>query len=99
MYISQGPVTIQVQVPSAGDKPEWRLNGQTVSLSLALTDSVTTLKLKLQDETGMPPAKQKISYDVRQLDSYNLDPFRLHTVFFYRECFSRTTIQLHFTTC
>lgn len=55
---------MQVQIPSASDKPEWRLNGQTVSLTLALTDSVTTLKLKLQDETGMPPAKQKISYDV-----------------------------------
>lgn len=60
----KGPVTIQVQIPSAGDKPEWRLNGQTVSISMALADSVTTLKSKLQDETGMPPAKQKISYDV-----------------------------------
>lgn len=60
----QGPVTLQVQVPSAGDKPEWRLNGQTVALTLALTDSVAVLKQRLQDETGMPPAKQKISYDV-----------------------------------
>lgn len=60
----KGPVTLQVQVPVSGDKPEWRLNGQVVALTLALTDSVNTLKQKLQDETGMPPAKQKISYDV-----------------------------------
>lgn len=60
----KGPVTIQVQVPASNDKPEWRLNGQMVSLTLALNDSVNTLKQKLQDETGMPPAKQKISYDV-----------------------------------
>lgn len=59
----QGPVTIQVQVPSGVDKPEWRLNGQVIGINLSLTDSVTTLKSKLQEETGLPPAKQKISYD------------------------------------
>lgn len=64
MALHKGPVTLQVQIPSASDKPEWRLNGQTVSIALALSDTVITLKSKLQDETGMPPAKQKISYDV-----------------------------------
>ena len=59
-------MTLQVQIPSAGDKPEWRLNGQITSISLALGDTVQTLKSKLQDETGMPPAKQKISYDVSE---------------------------------
>lgn len=50
-------------MPSGVDKPEWRLNGQVISINLALLDSVTTLKSKLQEETGLPPAKQKISYD------------------------------------
>lgn len=63
MTMHKGPVTIQVQVPNASDKPEWQLNGQTVSLTLNLNDSVTLLKSKLQDETGMPPAKQKIFYE------------------------------------
>uniref|UniRef100_A0A6B2EH38 Splicing factor 3A subunit 1 n=1 Tax=Phlebotomus kandelakii TaxID=1109342 RepID=A0A6B2EH38_9DIPT len=74
----KGPITIQVQVPSMTEKPEWRLNGQTVSVTLALTDTITALKGKLQDETGMPPAKQKISYegmffkDSNSLAYYNL---------------------------
>lgn len=59
----KGPVTLQVQIPNQNDKSEWRLNGQTISMTLALTDSITILKSKLQDETGMPPAKQKISYE------------------------------------
>lgn len=61
---SQSPVTIQVQVPNATDKSEWRLNGQTIPVVLDLTDTVSALKAKVQDETGMPPAKQKISYEV-----------------------------------
>ena len=60
----KGPVTVQVQCPSMTDKSEWRLNGQVISITLQLTDQITALKSKLQQETGMPPAKQKISYEV-----------------------------------
>lgn len=59
----QSPVTIQVQVPNT-DKSEWKLNGQMIAITLALTDPIANLKAKLQDETGMPPAKQKIFYEV-----------------------------------
>jgi splicing factor 3A subunit 1 len=52
-----------VQVPNLADKSEWRLNGQVISITLQLLDPISLLKNKLQDETGMPPAKQKISYD------------------------------------
>lgn len=47
------------------DKPtnEWKLNGQLISVTLGLTDTITSLKSKLQDEIGMPPAKQKLVYD------------------------------------
>ncbi|XP_030370619.1 splicing factor 3A subunit 1 [Scaptodrosophila lebanonensis] len=58
----KSPVTIQVQVPNA-DKSEWKLNGQMIAVTLALTDPIANLKAKLQDETGMPPAKQKIFYE------------------------------------
>uniref|UniRef100_A0A1L8DHC8 Splicing factor 3A subunit 1 n=1 Tax=Nyssomyia neivai TaxID=330878 RepID=A0A1L8DHC8_9DIPT len=74
----QGPITIQIQVPSMTEKSEWRLNGQTVAITLSLTDTIATMKGKLQDETGMPPAKQKISYegmffkDSNTLAYYNL---------------------------
>ncbi|XP_005182034.1 splicing factor 3A subunit 1 [Musca domestica] len=59
----KSPITIQVQIPNVIDKSEWKLNGQTIAVSLALTDAVTLLKSKIQEETGMPPAKQKISYE------------------------------------
>lgn len=62
-YSLQSPVTIQVQVPNT-DKSEWKLNGQMIAITLALTDPIANLKAKLQDETGMPPAKQKIFYEV-----------------------------------
>ncbi|XP_023175363.1 splicing factor 3A subunit 1 [Drosophila hydei] len=63
-FIAQhkSPVTIQVQVPNT-DKSEWKLNGQMIAITLALTDPIANLKSKLQDETGMPPAKQKIFYE------------------------------------
>ncbi|XP_029711856.1 splicing factor 3A subunit 1 [Aedes albopictus] len=59
----KGPVTIQVQCPNLTEKSEWRLSGQTISMQLQLTDAVSVLKGKLQAETGMPPAKQKIFYE------------------------------------
>ncbi|EDW85171.2 uncharacterized protein Dwil_GK12756 [Drosophila willistoni] len=60
--LHKSPVTIQVQVPNT-DKSEWKLNGQMIAITLALTDQIAQLKAKLQDETGMPPAKQKIFYE------------------------------------
>lgn len=45
------------------DKPEWRLNGQIISINLALTDTISIVKAKIQESTDMPLAKQKISYD------------------------------------
>ncbi|XP_033244206.1 splicing factor 3A subunit 1 isoform X1 [Drosophila miranda] len=58
----KSPVTIQVLVPNS-DKSEWKLNGQMIAVTLPLTDPIANLKAKLQDETGMPPAKQKIFYE------------------------------------
>ncbi|GAB0097393.1 splicing factor 3A subunit 1 [Sergentomyia squamirostris] len=73
-----GPITIQVQVPNMSEKPEWQLNGQTVSITLSLVDTIANLKSKLHDEIGMPPAKQKLSgegmffKDSNSLAYYNL---------------------------
>lgn len=45
------------------DKPEWKLNGQLISINIGLGDTIQKLKQKVQLETEMPPAKQKISHD------------------------------------
>lgn len=63
MQCHKSPITIQVQVPHVNDKPEWRLNGQTLSINIGLSDPISVLKSKVQEETDMPPAKQKILYD------------------------------------
>jgi len=47
------------------EKPEWKLNGQVLSYTLSLTESVGSLKAKIQEELTMPPAKQKLFFDVR----------------------------------
>ena len=39
---SQSTVTFRVAVPNVTDKPEWKLNGQIISLALPLTDTVST---------------------------------------------------------
>lgn len=41
----QSPVTFKVIVPHMPEKSEWRLNGQIVSLTLPLNDSVSTKKV------------------------------------------------------
>ena len=39
-YGHKGPITFSVQVPVVTDKPEWNLNGQIISLTLPLTETV-----------------------------------------------------------
>uniref|UniRef100_A0A0V0G5J9 Splicing factor 3A subunit 1 n=1 Tax=Triatoma dimidiata TaxID=72491 RepID=A0A0V0G5J9_TRIDM len=75
---NKGPVTFKVLVPMMADKPEWKLNGQALTLTLAYTDIVATIKARIQDATGMPPAKQKLQAegmffkDSNTLAYYNL---------------------------
>uniref|UniRef100_A0A182ISS2 Splicing factor 3A subunit 1 n=1 Tax=Anopheles atroparvus TaxID=41427 RepID=A0A182ISS2_ANOAO len=58
-----GSIGIQVQCPNLTEKNDWKLNGQVLTLTVNLTDTVSSVKAKVQTETGMPPAKQKIFYD------------------------------------
>lgn len=48
----------------APEKPEWKLNGQTLTLTFPLSETIANVKSKVQDELTMPPAKQKLFYDV-----------------------------------
>jgi len=61
---AQGPVSIKVAVPIIAEKPEWKLNGQMLSMVLPLTDAVSAIKAKIHEETGLPPGKQKLHYEV-----------------------------------
>ena len=40
VYI-QGSVTFKVQVPAMPDKPEWKLLGQQLTITLPITDPVS----------------------------------------------------------
>ena len=82
-----GPVSFKVVVPDVKDKifqnlglPEWKLKGQTLQMSMPLTDTVNTLKTKIMREVGMPQGKQKLQYkdvflkDENTLAFYNMTP-------------------------
>ncbi|KAK7791192.1 hypothetical protein R5R35_005395 [Gryllus longicercus] len=76
----KGPVQLKVAVPNMSEKPEWRLKGQMLSLTLPLTDTVAVIKAKIHEETGMPPGKQKLQWeglffkDSNSLAYYNILP-------------------------
>jgi len=64
-FIRQNPgrVSFTVSVPRVEDKPEWKLNGQLLHLSFPVTENISAIKAKINDEVGMPPGKQKLQLD------------------------------------
>merc|ERR1719232_2356186 len=74
------PVTMKVSVPNMPDKPEWKCDGQMMSVTLALTETVNTVKAKIMEEVGMPQGKQKLQHenmflkDANSLAYYNIMP-------------------------
>lgn len=71
-------VSIKVHVPSSSEKPEWKLNGQVINLTLPYTDTLSVVKAKIHELISMPPGKQKLQYegifvkDSNTLAYYNL---------------------------
>ena len=55
---------LNIAVPMLADKAEWKLNGQTLTITLQTTDTVSTMKARIHELTGMPPGKQKLQYEV-----------------------------------
>lgn len=79
-------MTLKVAIPVLPEKTEWKLNGQMLTLTLPLSETISNLKAKLQDETNMAPAKQKLFYDV------SFEVVWCHKYFMssaFRECFSK----------
>ena len=64
LFYVQGPVSFKVQVPNHPDKPEWQLNGQSLTFTLPLTDNVSVIKAKIHEALGMPAGKQKLQFEV-----------------------------------
>eukprot|EP01097_Dermamoeba_algensis_P007019 TRINITY_DN4394_c0_g1_i1.p1 TRINITY_DN4394_c0_g1~~TRINITY_DN4394_c0_g1_i1.p1 ORF type:complete len:693 (-),score=176.67 TRINITY_DN4394_c0_g1_i1:97-2109(-) len=54
-------INVRVQIPTG--KPEWKWEGQTLTLSLSARDSINTVKDKIQEAIGMPSSKQKLRTD------------------------------------
>ncbi|XP_032691580.1 splicing factor 3A subunit 1 [Odontomachus brunneus] len=75
---NKGPIQINIAVPMMTEKAEWKLNGQTLNITLQLSDTVSTMKALIHEQTGMPPGKQKLQYegmffkDSNTLAYYNL---------------------------
>ncbi|XP_022179803.1 splicing factor 3A subunit 1-like [Myzus persicae] len=76
----KGPVMFNVGTPILTDKPEWALNGQLLNITLPLQETVSTIKTKIHELTGMPPGKQKLQCDglffkdSNTLAYYNIGP-------------------------
>jgi len=74
------PVTMKVAVPNMPDKPEWKLEGQMLTVTLALTETVNSVKSQITEELGMPQGKQKLQHesiflkDANTLAYYNILP-------------------------
>lgn len=77
---NKSPVSFRVQVPNLTEKPEWKLNGQMINMTLPLTDMVSVIKVKIHEVTSMPPGKQKLQLDgmfikdSNSLAFYNITP-------------------------
>ena len=75
---SPSVINIRVSVPSVTEKEEWNLRGQTLSLSLEVKESVSSVKTKIHEMTGMPVGKQKLQLqgiflkDTNSLAFYNM---------------------------
>jgi splicing factor 3A subunit 1 len=80
MMRNLSPVTFKVLIPAMDDKPEWKMNGQLLTITLKLTDTVTTIKTRIMEELGMPQGKQKLQHeniffkDANTLAYYNVTP-------------------------
>lgn len=54
------------------EKAEWKLNGQTLNITLQVSDTVATMKALIHEQIGMPPGKQKLQYEVMIINKFSL---------------------------
>ena len=55
-------------------------NGKTITLDVQPKSSISKVKLKIQDEEGIPPDQQRLRYILKELeDDRTLDDYYIHT--------------------
>mmetsp|Transcript_7963 Transcript_7963/g.10953 ORF Transcript_7963/g.10953 Transcript_7963/m.10953 type:complete len:624 (+) Transcript_7963:38-1909(+) len=75
-----GPYEIKIQTPEDNSKPEWKLNGQVLTIKVNARDSIGAFKEQLKEQTGLPANKQKLNYgsnllaDNKSFAFYNISP-------------------------
>lgn len=62
---------VNIAVPMMTEKAEWKLNGQTLNITLQVSDTVATMKALIHEQIGMPPGKQKLQYEVRIVNKFS----------------------------
>jgi len=63
------------------EKAEWKLNGQTLNITLQISDTVATMKALIHEQIGMPPGKQKLQYEVMIINKFFSHYTRIITKF------------------
>lgn len=53
---NSGPIVVKVAIPHDSSKPEWNLNGQTLTFNLPLTDTFAVIKVGVCDGVRLPRA-------------------------------------------
>lgn len=86
-YQARGPIKFYVQCPIVPEKPEWNLNGQSITLTMPLTETVVSIKNKLTEMLTIPAGKQKLQLDTLFVKDQN-------TLAYYN-MYSESVIQLH----
>ena len=85
------PLTLNIQLPdaaSSSDKPEWNFNGKIIQLKCTPQESINELKIKIQNITKIPVARQK-------LFAPNLPPLKNQMSIAYYNLLSDTCLALH----
>lgn len=76
---NESPVTFTVAVPQV-EKSDWQLNGQNLTVTLPLNNTISDVKKQIHEKIGMPPGKQKLQLegmfvkDANTLAFYNFTP-------------------------
>jgi len=79
-YPANVSYAVLVRVPEEENKSGWKLQGQTLQITVLPRESVTTLKDKIAKEVGIPANKQKLQFgsshlaDGKNIAFYNLGP-------------------------
>lgn len=85
-----GPLTLNIQLPDAAssDRPEWNFDGKIIQLKCTPQESINELKIKIQNATKIPVARQK-------LFAPNLPPLKNQLSVAYYNLLSETCLALH----